>query len=410
MASSAARHCFLVCFLLFAAAFAHAGDTLPGVPASTNVRGAEYPRILPDGRVVFRVTAPNAKSVQFRIEKDYPASRAADGTWTATTDPLVPGFHYYWLVLDGVAVNDPSSETFFGTGRPTSGIEIPEPGDAGAYYKVQVVPHGDVRERWYFSKVTGEWRRFFIYVPPGYDHQLDKRYPVLYLQHGGGEDERAWVVQGRINHIMDNLIASGEAKPMLVVMDRGYARRPGDEEIPPGQVRALFTSKPGEPLPDPFPPEFLRLFSAFEEVVLQDLIPYVDATYRTISNREHRAIAGFSMGGMQAFVIGLRHMNTFASIGGLSGAGGGFGDGRFDEKRYLGGVLANAEAFNAKMRLIFIGVGTDEPERILNGVRGYHRSLERLGIEHVYYESPGTGHEWLTQRRSLRELVSRLFR
>lgn len=387
------------------AGIVHAAEPLPGVPAPTNVRGADYPRILPDGRVIFRVHAPQANSVKFRIDKDYPAKRAPDGTWTATTDPQVPGFHYYWLVIDDVAVNDPASETFFGTGRPTSGIEIPEPGNAGAYYEPQVVPHGDIRERWYFSKVTQAWRRFFIYTPPGYDHHPEKRYPVLYLQHGGGEDERAWVVQGRINHIMDNLIASGAAKPMLVVMDQGYARRPGDTDVRPGPPRGGPSATP-----DPFPPELVRMFSAFEEVVLQDLIPYVDATYRTISNRDHRAIAGFSMGGMQAFMIGLRHTDVFASIGGLSGAGGGFGDGTIDEKRYMDGVLADAQAFNSKMRLIFIGLGTTEPQRILDGVRGFRRSLEKLGIEHVYYESPGTGHEWLTQRRSLRELVSRLFR
>ncbi len=388
----------------------HASDALPGLPASTNVRGAEYPRILPDRRVVFRVEAPKANSVTFRVDKDYPASRAPDGSWTATTDPQVPGFRYYWLVIDDVQVNDPASETFFGTGKPTSGIEIPEPGDEGEYYAPQVVPHGDVRERWYYSKVTGGWRRFFVYAPPGYDHSPDRRYPVLYLQHGGGEDERAWVIQGRVNHIMDNLIAAGKAKPMLVVMDQGYARRPGEDQVPLRPPRGLFNPKPGDPPPEPFPPEFIRMFSAFEEVVLQDLIPYVDASYRTLPHRDHRAIAGFSMGGMQSFMIGLRHTDTFSAIGGLSGAGGGFGDGSIDVKRYFGGLLADPQAFNAKMRLIFIGLGTEEPERILTGVRGFHRSLKKLGIEHVYYESQGTGHEWLTERRNLRELASRLFR
>ena len=400
----------LLMFLFATAGIVHAADTAPGVPASTNVRGAEYPRVLPDRRVVFGIKAPDAKSVKFRIGKDYVASRNADGTWTATTDPLTPGFHYYWLVMDDVALNDPGSETFFGTGKQTSGIEIPEPGSDGDYYSPQVVPHGEVRERWYRSKVTGEWRRFFIYAPPGYDHKLDKRYPVLYLQHGGGEDERAWVIQGRVNHILDNLIASGKAMPMLVVMDQGYARRPGEAEVPLGPPRGLFNPKPGDPPPPAFPPEFIRMFSAFEDVVMQDLIPYVDATYRTIPHRDDRAIAGYSMGGMQAFMIGLRHTDTFSAIGGLSGAGGGFGDGSIDPNQYFGGVLKDADAFNAKMRLIFIGLGTAEPERILNGVRGYHGSLTKLGIDHVYYESPGTGHEWLTERRNLRELASHLFR
>lgn len=403
------KNCLFLALLLFAG-IVHASDALPGRPASTNVRGAEYPRVLPDRRVIFRIKAPAAKSVTFRSDKDYAATRDSQGVWTATTDPQVPGFHYYWLVIDDVALNDPASETFFGTGKQTSGIEIPEPGNEGDYYSPQVVPHGDVRERWYRSKVTGEWRRFFIYVPPGYDRTLDKRYPTLYLQHGGGEDERAWVIQGRINHIMDNLIASGKATPMLVVMDQGYARRPGEEEVPLGPPRGLFNPKPGDPPPPAFPPEFIRMFSAFEEVVVQDLIPYVDATYRTLPNREHRAIAGYSMGGMQAFLIGLRHTDKFSAIGGLSGAGGGFGDGSIDPKRYFNGVLDDADGFNAKMRLIFIGVGTQEPERILNGVRGYHRALKQLRIKHVYYESPGTGHEWLTERRNLRELALHLFR
>ena len=401
---------WLLMFLLGAPGFVHAGDAPSGVPASTNVRGAHYPQVLADRRVVFSIKAPDANSVKFRIGKDYVASRDEDGTWTAITDALTPGFHYYWLVMDDVALTDPGSETFFGTGKQTSGIEIPESGNEGNYYSPQVVPHGEVRERWYRSKVTGEWRRFFIYAPPGYDHKLDQRYPVLYLQHGGGEDERAWVIQGRVNHIMDNLIASGKAMPMLVVMDQGYARRPGEAEVPLGPPRGLFNAKPGDPPPAAFPPEFSRMFSAFEEVVLQDLIPYVDATYRTIPNRDNRAIAGYSMGGMQAFMIGLRHTDTFSAIGGLSGAGGGFGDGSIDPNQYFGGVLKDADAFNAKMRLIFLGLGTEEPERILNGVRGYHGALKRQGIEHVYYESPGTGHEWLTERRNLRELASHLFR
>lgn len=408
--SSYNMKCILLALLLAMAGFAYATDSLPGKPAPTNVRGAEYPRVLPDRRVIFRIEAPEAKSVKFKLDKDYAATRDAKGVWTVTTDPQVPGFHYYWLVLDGVQVNDPGSETFFGTGKQTSGIEIPEAGNEGDYYAPQSVPHGDVRERWYLSKVTGEWRRFFVYAPPGYDHSLETRYPVLYLQHGGGEDERAWVVQGRVNHIMDNLIAAGKAKPMLVVMDQGYARRPGDDEVPLNPPRGLFNAKPGDAPPPPFPPEFVRMFSAFEEVVLQDLIPYVDASFRTIPNRDHRAIAGFSMGGMQAFMIGLRHTDMFSAIGGLSGAGGGFGDGSIDPQQYFDGVFADADAFNQNMRLIFIGLGTTEPERILNGVRRYHRSLKELGIKHVFYESPGTGHEWLTERRNLRELVSRLFK
>jgi enterochelin esterase-like enzyme len=399
-----------ILLLLATTHIATAADTTPGVPASTNVRGADYPRILPDNRVALRIKAPEAKSIKFRLDKVYPAARDPEGFWTAITDPQVPGFHYYWLVIDDVQVNDPASETFYGTGKQTSGIEIPEAGNEGDYYAPQDVPHGDVRERWYHSKITGAWRRFFIYVPPGYDQDRDKRYPVLYLQHGGGEDERAWVIQGRAANILDNLIAAGKAKPMLVIMDQGYARRPGEAEVPLGPPRGLFNPAPGDPPPPAFPPEFLRSFSAFEDVLLRDVIPLVDSTYRTMSAREHRAIAGFSMGGMQAFMIGLRHMDTFSAIGGLSGAGGGFGGGALDAKTYFDGVFADPDAFNAKARLIFLGLGSEEPERILKGVRGYRDSLQSLGIKHVYYESAGTAHEWLTERRNLRELVTRLFR
>jgi enterochelin esterase-like enzyme len=400
----------VIAFLLACSDQAIAAEPLPGVPATTNVRGADYPRILPDLRVVLRIKAPEAKSVKFQVGKAYDARRDADGYWTATTDPQVPGFHYYWLVIDAVQVSDPASETFYGTGKQTSGIEIPEPGLDGDYYVTQDVPHGEVRERWYHSKTTGAWRRFFIYTPPGYDLDRDTRYPVLYLQHGAGEDERAWSVQGRAGQILDNLIAAGKAKPMLVVMDQGYALRPGETEEslrpPPG----LFDRKPDDPPLPYFPPFFLRAFSAFEDVMVQDLIPFVDATYRTIPDRDHRAIAGFSMGGMQAYMIGLRHLDTFASIGGLSGVGGGIFGGSLDPKTYFGGVYADADAFNARMRLMFIGVGTMEPERLLSGARAYHAALTQLGIKHIYYESPGTSHEWLTERRNLRELVSRLFR
>ncbi len=390
--------------LLLTRGFA-ADVALPGIPASTNIRAIDYPRILPDNRVVFHVKAPQAQSVKFQTDKAYPAARDADGDWTATTDPQVPGFHYYWLIVDDVRVNDPASETFYGTGKQTSGIEIPEPGHDGDYYNLQDVPHGDVRERWYHSSVTGAGRRLFIYTPPGYDQDRDTRYPVLYLQHGGGEDERAWVIQGRVSQILDNLIAAGKAKPMLVVMDQGYALRPGEAEVPFGPPPA---TAPGQPPPAAFPARLLQRFGAFEDVVLKDLVPQIDAAYRTKTDREHRAIAGFSMGGMQAFMIGLRHLDTFASIGGLSGTGS-FGGGAIDPATYFDGVFADAAAFNARMKLVFIGHGTAEPARMIESVHGYHDSLTQFHIDHVYYQSEGTGHEWLTERRNLRELVTRLF-
>jgi enterochelin esterase family protein len=373
---------------------------LPGVPASTNVPGSAYPRILPDHRVVFRVKAPEAQSVKFQTDKGYDATKDAEGNWTATTEPQVAGFHYYWLVIDNVRVNDPASETFYGTGKQTSGIEIPEAGTDGDYYATQDVPHGEVRERWYQSKVTGAARRFFVYTPPGYDQARDTRYPVLYLQHGGGEDERAWPIQGRTSQILDNLIAAGKAKPMLVVMERGYAVKPGEAEAPPGPgANANLT-------PAEARARSILRFGTFEEVLVKDVIPLVDSAYRTLPTREHRAIAGFSMGGGQAFMIGFRQPDLFATIGGLSGTGGVVDD----PATYYGGVLADAAKFNARMKLLFLGHGSAEPERMMTGFHGFHQRLTELGIKHDYYLSEGTGHEWLTERRNLRELATRLFR
>jgi enterochelin esterase-like enzyme len=374
------------------------------VPASTNIRGAAYPRVHPDGRVTFRFKAPDAQKVVFGFFDDqrYPAEKGEDGNWTATTRPQVPGFHYYRIFLDGAEVNDPGSETFFGTGKMTSGIEVPEKGVD--YYLPKDVPHGEVRERSYFSKTTGSWRRIFVYTPPGYDADREARHPVLYLQHGGGEDERGWPNQGRMAFILDNLIAEGKAKPMLVVMEQGYARRPGDAAPFPGPPRPAAPGGPAPPRPD-----FSRMFGAFEDVVINDLIPFIDATYRTIPDRDGRAMAGLSMGGMQTFQIGLKHLDRFAYLGGFSGGGGGFGGVPFDPKTAHGGVMADADEFNGKMRLLWLGIGTAEPERMYAGIKGYHEALEKAGIRHVYYESPGTSHEWLTWRRCLREFAPLLF-
>ena len=363
------------------------------VPASTNVPGAEYPRVLPDLRVVFRIKAPDAHKVEFAFytPKRYPATRDDAGFWTATSDPVVPGFHYYRVFIDGAEVNDPASETFYGTGKDASGIEIPEKGVD--YYLPKDVPHGDVRERWYHSNTTQAWRRVYVYTPPGYDTDRETRYPVLYLQHGSGEDERGWSNQGKVAFIMDNLIAERKARPMLVVMEKGYATKPGEPQSRPG----------GPPGPG-------RMFQAFEEVVARDLIPCIDSTFRTAPDRDHRALAGLSMGGFQAYQIGLNHLDLFSYIGGFSGAGGGFGGGAFDSKTAHNGVMADPGAFNLRVHLLFLSIGTAEAQRMQDGVRGYNDNLKKAGIKTVLYESPGTDHEWLTWRRSLREFAPLLFR
>lgn len=358
------------------------------IPAPTNVGGAAYPRITPDLRVIFRIKAPDAQKVEFGFysPKRFPATRDAAGLWTATSDPVAPGFHYYRVFIDGAEVSDPASQTFYGTGKDASGIEIPENGVD--YYLPKDVPHGDVRERWYLSKTTGGWRRVYTYTPPGYDTERDARYPVLYLQHGAGEDERGWSNQGRMAFIMDNLIAERKAVPMLVVMEKGYATRAGE-------------------MPSPNPG---RMANAFEDVLSRDLIPYIDATYRTMPDRDHRALAGLSMGGFQAYSIGLNHLDLFSAIGGFSGAGGGFGGTPFDPKTAYNGVMADPDAFNRRMRVLFLSIGTAEGQRLQESVRGFRDALEKAGIKTVFYESPGTDHEWLTWRRSLHEFAPLLFR
>ncbi len=363
------------------------------VPAPSNIGGAQHPRIDADLRITFRIKAPDAQKVEFHFlgGKSYPAQKGDDGVWTGSTDPVVPGFHYYALVIDGVQVNDPGSETFYGGGKEMSGVEVPEKGVD--FYFPKDVPHGEVRERWYKSATTQDWRRAFVYTPPGYDTDRNTRYPVLYLQHGAGEDERGWSNQGHMAFIMDNLIAEKKAKPMIVVMEKGYARKAGE-------------APPAAPVQPPGPG--VNRFGAFEEVMVKDLIPMIDSTYRTIPDREHRAMAGLSMGGGQTFQITLDHLELFSYIGGFSGAGGGFGGAPVDVKADHNGAMADADAFNKKVRLVWIGVGTAEG-RMYDGIKGYHEALDKAGIKNVFYESPGTAHEWLTWRRCLHEFAPLLF-
>jgi len=371
-------------------------------PATTNVWGAEYPRVDSTGRVQLRVKTPDATKVRvsFWSGPKVDMVKQADGFWTITTPPLVPGLHYYTLIIDGAEVSDTNSHAFFGGGKHASAVEVPEPGST--YYSIQDVPHGQVREVWYYSKVTGTWRHALVYLPPNYDTQTRGRYPVLYLQHGAGEDETGWVRQGRANFIMDNLIAAGNCKPMIIVMAYGYARRAG--QAPPDLT--------GKPLGSP---EMLKVMqdmtSAFEGDVTEALIPYIDRTFRTNPDRDHRAMAGLSMGGMQTFQITLNHLDLFSYIGGFSGAGGMLarGDRKLDPKTDYNGVFADPVAFAKKVHLLWMGVGTVEPERMRAGLQRLHSSLLEAKIQHVFYESPGTDHEWQTWRRDLKDFAPRIF-
>jgi len=371
-------------------------------PASTNVWDAPYPRVDSKGRVEVRLKAPDATKVRlnFWSGPKIDMVKGPDGVWSVITEPLVPGLHYYTLIVDGVEMADTGSRAFFGGSKYASAVEVPEPGST--YYSIQNVPHGQVREVWYFSRVTGTWRHALVYAPPGYDEKRTERYPVLYLQHGGGEDETGWIRQGHANFILDNLIASGTAKPMLVVMAYGYARRAGEQA--PDLAGKGFGS-----------PEFRKamqdMMAAFEADVTEALIPFIDTTFRTMADREHRAMAGLSMGGMQTFHITLNHLDLFSHIGGFSGAAGALTLGRdLDPKTDYNGVLADPAAFAKKVHVLWLGVGTAEPERMRDGVRKLHASLTEAGIAHVYQESPGTDHEWQTWRRNLNDFAPRLFR
>jgi enterochelin esterase-like enzyme len=393
----------LVSVSLLFASVCVAQDAGDFTPASTNVWGAQYPRVASDGRVEIRVRAAEATKVRlnFWSGPKIDMTKQADGFWSVITPPLVPGLHYYTLVIDGAEVSDPGSQAFFGGGKHASAVEVPEPGST--YYSIQDVPHGQVREVWYFSKVTGSWRHALVYTPPGYDEQTKTRYPVLYLQHGGGEDETGWVRQGRANFILDNLIAEGRAKPMIVVMAYGYARRAGQPA-------------PGANRPAPGSPEAMKamqeMASAFEDDVTEALIPFIDKTFRTIPDRGHRAMAGLSMGGMQTFHVTLNNLDLFSHIGGFSGAGGPMvlGGRPLDPKTDYNGVFADPAAFAKKVPVLWLGVGTAEPERFRDGIRRLHTSLNDAKIAHVYVESQGTDHEWQTWRRNLHDFAPRLFR
>jgi len=383
----------------------------PGMfqPAETNVPQAQYPRVdASSRRVQFRIDAPNAQRVQVMVgggggeTPRMDMVRQSDGSWTLTTPPIVEGFHYYPVYIDGFEANDPGSHTFFGEGRDMSGIEIPSPLPSDAFYQMRDVPHGQVREQWYHSSVTRDWRRIFVYTPPGYDEEGRKRYPVLYLQHGAGEDETGWSKQGRANVILDNLIASGQAKPMIIVMAYGYAKFPGAAAPDLSKFRA---GSPAALL------AAMRVYTAaFEDDLTRVVVPLVDGTFRTIPHRDYRAMAGLSMGGFQTFEVTLNHLDMFAYIGGFSGAPFVLGNTKFDPKTAYHGAFADPAAFAKRVHLLWLGVGTKEVEMIHRGLMAFQRDLEQAHIEHVFYQSPGTAHEWLTWRRDLNDFAPRLFR
>jgi enterochelin esterase family protein len=355
---------------------------------------------------MFRVVAPNAQAVKVRVGAGFDMTKQADGLWYATTTPLVAGFHYYMLNIDGASFSDPATQTFFGSGQWSSAIEIPAP-DA-EFYSHKDVPHGVVRQQGYFSTVTQQWRRCLIYTPPGYDTDTKVKYPVLYLLHGWGENELGWTFQGHVDQIMDNLIAGGKAKPMLIVMDNLNAVKPGEDGTiynARGPITQAVPQPPPPPGTAPARPQ-IRLSSTFTEMMFADLIPTVEKNYRVAPGRENRAMAGLSMGGMQTFTTGLQNLDKFAYLGGLSGNCMGFGGAAFDPKTSCSGAFADSAAFNKKVKVLFLSTGSVEGPR----VKQFSDALTQAGITNVYFESPGTAHEWLSWRRALADFAPRLFR
>ena len=379
-------------------------------PNEHNLDGAQWPRVDAEGNTYFSVFAPYAKKVQISFRG--PMTREADGYWTyVSPEPEAVGFYYYQLIIDSVNVADPATKSYYGMSKWVSAIEIPE---GLPYDKTQNVPHGEIRMKRYWSEMTQTWRMSYVYTPPQYDQNNDERYPVLYLQHGGGEDETGWVFQGRMGDIMDNLIAEGKAVPMIVVMDRGYARLPGSEPMgrfddqrmnaflagatPPAAPPAAPTAQRPAPPAPPF-----RFLSIFPELLVKEIVPMIDAAYRTKTDRESRAMAGLSMGGMHTFQVVMPNLDKFAYLGGFSGGAGGVDqiDTMYD------GIFNNPQQFNQQIKLMFLSIGSGErPER----VKAFAEALQAKGLKNVvYYESEGSAHEWLTWRRSLREFAPLLF-
>ena len=352
--------------------------------AETTVPGNEFPKVDKEGRAYFRISAPEARKVIVDIcDKKYDMQPDGKGNFMAVTDPLVRGFHYYFMNIGGVNFIDPATETFFGCNRESGGIEIPE-GSEGDYYRPQQgVPAGQVRSIYYYSNEQKTWRHAMVYTPAEYDLKtnIKKRYPVLYLQHGMGEDETGWSKQGHMQHIMDNAIAAGRAVPMIVVMESGDIKAP----FGPGQSRDQYGN-------------------SFYPVLLNDLIPYIDANFRTKTDRENRAMAGLSWGGHQTFDIVLTNLDKFSYMGTFSGAI--FG---LDLKTAYNGVFTNPEAFNKQIHYFLMCSGTEGMDKMF-GTKKMVEDLNAMGINAHYSESTGTAHEWLTWRRGLNEFIPHLFK
>jgi enterochelin esterase-like enzyme len=348
-----------------------------GRPAETNVRSAKYPQIRPDGRAVFRIKAPEVQKLQLDLGKKYDMVKGSDGTWEVTTDSLSEGIHYYSLIIDGVTVADPASESYYGMSRMASCIEVPFKGDA--YYEIRNVPHGDIRIKRYYSNVLNTWRDFYMYTPPGYDQNSNEKYPVLYIIHGGGEDQRGWASQGKTDLIIDNLISEKKALPMIVVMVDG--------NMPVGGM-GDDSSK------------------AFEKELKQSVIPFVEKNYRVKSEANSRALAGLSMGGIQTLSAGLKNTDMFAYLGvfssGFFANQNGSSDPQYDY------IKANVAAINNNLKHFWISVGGKE-DIAYNNCKTMLSKFDEMKVKYVYSEYPG-GHTWPVWRNNIFKFAQVLFK
>jgi enterochelin esterase family protein len=400
----------LLLMAAFVAVSASAQVTEDFKPASTNQEGKQYPMVNSQRMVRAQISAPEANSVKLDIGGvKYEMKKDANGVWTGESAPQDEGFHYYQLNIDGASVPDPGSKYYYGASRWGSGIDIPAADED--FYTVKNVPQGSVNEVYYYSSVTQQMRHGYIYLPAEYYANPTKKFPVLYLQHGMGENETGWGAQGKTGIIMDNLIAAGKAVPFIIFMDNGLnARKPGEQPMgfggprpggqrPQGGARPAGGQRPRMSGAD-FAKMARRMGGAFEEVLIKDIIPMVEKNYRVIADADHRAMAGLSMGGMQTHGITLNNPKTFAYVGIFSG-----GTIGADE-------LTDVPDFKATNKVLFMSAGGKEKGMaegegsVINAAEG----LKKIGINAHSYISPETAHEWQTWRRSLYQFAQLLFK
>ena len=367
--------------------------------SATTQEGKRFPQVNSEGRVRAQISAPEATSVQLDIGAvKYDLKKDEKGVWTGESAPQDEGFHYYQLQIDGASVPDPGSLYYYGASRWGSGIEIPAKDQD--FYALKNVPHGVVREQPYFSKIQNGMRRCFVYTPPAYDKDCTTRYPVLYLQHGMGENETGWSAQGKANLIMDNLLAEAKAKPFIIVMDNSAWSRPSAApgtnpagQRPAGQASAGQRPAGGGGLQG--------VADGFMQILTQEIIPMIDANYRTLPNRENRAMAGLSMGGMQTRVITLAHPELFGYVGMFSGGSISVED------------VEKSAGFKEGVKMVFISYGSRELENRRGGMGGDPKAnteaLNAAGVKSQFYVSPLTAHEWQSWRRSLYQFAPLLF-